>query len=99
MFTILRTDEFDSWLKQLDNLARAKVLVRMDRVGHGNFGDVDSVGDGVLEMRVDFGPGYRIYFAREHSNVYLLLLGGDKSTQRRDIRRAKQLWSAIKRTL
>ena len=64
---------------------------RIERAEVGNFGDCESVGDGVFEMRIDYGPGYRAYFVRRGEIVYLLLLGGDKSTQKRDIKRAKEM--------
>lgn len=68
---------------------RTKVLVRIRRAALGNFGDVASVGDGIYEMRIDFGPGYRIYYAREDCVVYLHLTGGDKSTQQAEIKNCK----------
>lgn len=96
MNIIHRTDQFDSWLRRLDLQARAKILVRIERAVLGNFGDVCSVGDGVFEMRVDFGPGYRLYYARDGSTMYLLLNGGNKSTQASDIRKARQMWNVLK---
>jgi putative addiction module killer protein len=96
MNTIHRTDEFDGWLRTLPPLPRSKVLVRIDRAILGNFGDSQSVGGGVFEMRIDFGPGYRVYFAREGRTVYLLLIGGDKSTQQSDIDKARQIWLTLK---
>lgn len=96
MNTIHNTEEFDAWLAGLRDLkARAKILVRIGRAERGNFGDVEPVGDGVYEMRIDFGPGYRMYYAREGRVVYLLLTGGDKSTQPADIKRAKAIWQQI----
>ena len=87
-----RSDEFDSWLKALkDHRGRARIVHRIRAAEHGNFGDCAPVGEGVSEMRVHVGPGYRIYFTRRGEIVYLLLLGGDKSTQRRDIKRAMAL--------
>lgn len=84
---------FRDWLHELrDVRARATIRVRLNRVRLGNFGDAKSVGDGVFELRILFGPGYRVYFARIGSAVVLLLGGGDKSTQNRDIRRAKTYW-------
>lgn len=89
---------FDDWLVSLKDLvARAKILTRIDRARIGNFGDVEPVGEGVFEMRIDYGPGYRIYYAREGRVVYLLLHGGDKSTQKSDISRAKSLWKQIQK--
>jgi len=84
---------FTAWLQGLrDAKARALVRVRMDRVSLGNFGDCRSVGEGVLELRIDFGPGYRIYFGIDGEVVVVLLCGDDKSTQQRDIRRALEYW-------
>ncbi|MGH9363670.1 MAG: type II toxin-antitoxin system RelE/ParE family toxin [Thermoanaerobaculia bacterium] len=84
---------FTEWLDGLGDVkARAKIRVRIDRVSLGNVGDRSSVGEGVQELRVDFGPGYRVYFAEVGKVVVLLLCGGDKSGQQRDIRNAKQYW-------
>lgn len=100
MYTVNRTEEFDSWLARLADLrARAKILVRVRRAERGNFGDVKLLEDGVAEMRIDCGPGYRVYFAREGSTVYLLLCGGDKSTQPADIRHARTMWAALRKEL
>ncbi|WP_321815330.1 MULTISPECIES: type II toxin-antitoxin system RelE/ParE family toxin [unclassified Paraburkholderia] len=97
MYTFNRTEEFDDWLRGLaDLVGRAKILARIRRAESGNFGDCEPVGDGVSEMRIDYGPGYRAYFAQEGCVVYLLLCGGNKSTQKTDIRRAKALWNACK---
>jgi len=83
--------EFDCWLRGLnDTKARAKVLVRLERLGLGNPGDVAPVGEGVSEMRVHYGPGYRIYLKEDGENS-VILLGGTKSTQQRDIENAKAL--------
>lgn len=84
---------FDKWLRSLrDAKAEARILVRLARVRLGNFGDVRTVGEGVNELRLDYGPGYRAYFGREGQTVVVLLCGGDKRTQDRDIRLAKQYW-------
>jgi putative addiction module killer protein len=81
-----RSPEFNTWLDQLTDLrARARILTRLDRASLGNLGDCKPIGDGVSEMRVDVGPGYRIYFVRQGVEVYVLLVGGDKSSQKRDI--------------
>lgn len=91
---ILKSTVFDIWMRRLkDPGARARILVRIDRLGQGNFGDVKPVGAGVSEMRIDYGPGYRVYFKRQGAQVILLLCGGDKSTQAADIERAKRLAS------
>lgn len=98
MNTINSTAHFDTWLGALQDLkARAKILTRIDRAVLGNFGDTESVGDSVFEMRIDFGPGYRVYFAREGRVIYLLLNGGDKSSQTVDIKRAKAIWKQIRK--
>lgn len=95
--TILTTEEFDAWLSSLQDLAaRANILARIGRARLGNFGDIKPINAGVIEMRVDFGPGYRVYFAREGRTVYLLLNGGDKSSQKQDVKRAIALWMALK---
>lgn len=91
MVVIRGTDTFVSWLKALRDIrARAKIRVRIDRFSQGNPGDVGPVGEGVSEMRIDFGPGYRVYFVRRGVFV-TLLCGGDKSTQGADIAKAKTL--------
>ena len=85
---------FSEWLKDLrDRQARARILTRFNRVRLGNFGDCKSLGDGVFELRMTFGPGYRVYFGREGEQVILLLCGGDKSTQDQDIEKAKAAWT------
>jgi putative addiction module killer protein len=89
---ILRSDEFDRRLKGLvDVRAQARILVAVQRIKDGNFGDCRSVGGGVLESRIHCGPGYRVYYARSGHQLVLLLLCGDKSTQARDIVLAKQM--------
>jgi putative addiction module killer protein len=97
VYTVNRTEVFDTWLAELADLrARAKILVRVRRAERGHFGNVKLPEDGVSEMRIDCGPGYRVYFALEGHMVYLLLCGGNKSTQPADIKHAKTMWSAIK---
>jgi putative addiction module killer protein len=90
--TLLQTDEFRVWLRELKDI-RAKALIfnRLDRATLGHFGDAKALGGGVSEMRIDAGPGYRIYDTRRGEVVYLLLMGGDKSTQAWDIQRARTL--------
>ena len=96
MNTLLQTDEFSDWLGSLkDNQVKAVIFNRLDRAAKGNFGAVKALGGGVSELRVDMGPGYRIYFTRRAEVVYLLLVGGDKSTQARDIQRAKTLLKTL----
>lgn len=84
-------EPFTEWLAALDVPTRARVRVRVDRVEDGNFGDVEPVGGGVSEMRLDFGPGYRVYFGQKGSEVHLIL-GGSKQTQARDIIFAQRFW-------
>ncbi len=92
MNSFLRTTEFDAWLKSLRNpLGKARIVLRVRSAEQGNFGDCEPVGDGISEMRIHCGPGYRVYFTRKGKIVYLLLCGGDKSTQKRDIKQAKTL--------
>ena len=92
MNTFFRSSEFDAWLMALaDYKAKARVLARLRSATFGNFGDCESVGEGVSEMRIHFGPGYRIYFVRTGTTIYVLLVGGDKSTQKQDIARAKKM--------
>lgn len=92
MIEVRQTDEFAVWLARLrDSRAVARIASRIRRVALGNFGDVKSVGDGVGELRIDYGPGCRLYIARRGRDVVVLLCGGDKSTQDADIARAKAL--------
>jgi putative addiction module killer protein len=92
MFEVLKTEQFDQWLSGLaDHRVQAKISFRIERLGLGNPGDVKPVGAGISEMRVPYGPGYRIYFKQTDKTIVLLLYGGDKSTQQRDIKRAKAI--------
>lgn len=92
MLTLRRSPRFDAWLRQLaDQTAKARILARLTSAAHGNFGDCKSIDEGVAEMRINVGPGYRVYFVREGAAVYLLLSGGDKSSQKRDVERAKEM--------
>lgn len=85
---------FTEWLEALrDRRARAKIRVRIDRLRLGNLGDCKPVGEGVKELRVDHGPGYRVYFGEAAGRLVLLLCGGDKRTQARDIERARKCWA------
>jgi len=88
---------FEEWLDGLDDpRAVARILARVARVRLGNLGDCKAVGDGVSELRVDYGPGYRVYFGLRGQTLVVLLCGGDKRTQARDIRLAKEYWSEFK---
>jgi putative addiction module killer protein len=89
MNTFYRTDRFDRWLAGLkDHKAKARIAQRIRSAEYGNFGDCKPVGGGVFEMRVHVGPGYRVYYTRRGDVVYVLLCGGDKSSQSKDIARA-----------
>ena len=86
-------DPFDEWICALqDRQARIRIVKRIDRLERGLFGDVEFCGEGVWELRVDWGPGYRVYYARSGRQIILLLLGGDKRKQDQDIKRAKEYW-------
>jgi putative addiction module killer protein len=88
---------FENWLDELnDRRAVARVLARLARVRQGGLGDYKSVGEGVCELRVDYGPGYRVYFGQKGRTLVVLLCGGDKRSQDRDIRLAKQYWHEFK---
>jgi putative addiction module killer protein len=89
---IRQTDEYSSWFERLrDRQARARILARFRRLSLGNPGDVEPVGEGVSELRIDYGPGYRIYYKQRGKTLVILLAGGDKRTQKRDIEKAKEL--------
>ena len=85
---------FDRWFYSLRELnAKLKIQGRIDRVQDGNLGDSRSVGEGVCELRINYGPGYRVYFGQVGATIVLLLIGGDKDTQEQDIRKAKEYWT------
>lgn len=92
MVAVRITPAFDRWLRRLkDRQARLRIAERIDRLTHGNFGDTKPVGQGLWELRMPYGPGYRIYYLRDGEELILLLCGGDKSTQQADIDRAHRL--------
>lgn len=96
MYRFERTSQFNDWLRSLkDRTGKLLILDRLTSAEQGYFGDRDSVGGGVFEMRIHYGPGYRVYYTRRGQTVYLLLIGGDKSTQKRDIRRAIDIAATI----
>lgn len=95
MYQIRRSATFDAWMTRLsDTNARARIAARIDRLAMGNPGDAEAVGGGVSEMRLDYGPGYRLYYARTDRVVYLLLCGGTKATQDADIKLAIEMNAA-----
>jgi putative addiction module killer protein len=92
MIEILTTEDFDKWLRKLkDRAGRLRILERIDRLANGNPGDVKPVGQGVSELRLTYGPGYRVYYLQDGETVILLLIGGDKSSQQKDIDKAQAL--------
>ena len=96
MIAVNQTPTFKKWMSKLRDIrAKARILFRLTQVEGGNLGDYKSVGDGILEMRIDYGPGYRLYFVRNGDTVVILLIGGDKSTQDRDIEKAKEIWRGM----
>ncbi len=96
MIEVRQTARFTVWLAGLrDRRARARILKRLDRARNGNLGDIAPVGEGVSEMRIFYGPGYRVYFVRREETLIVLLCGGDKSTQGADIAAAKELAKEI----
>lgn len=89
---VKKTDEYREWLDRLrDQAGRARILVRVDRLIHGNPGDHRNLQGGVSELKIDFGPGYRVYYTERGDQLLLLLIGGDKSSQAKDIAKAQQL--------
>ncbi len=96
MIEVRQTETFSAWLRSLvDNRARAKIAARIDRLMAGNAGDVAPVGEGVSELRIHYGPGYRVYYVQRGKALVILLCGGDKSGQVNDIRTAKELASEL----
>jgi putative addiction module killer protein len=97
MIELKQTETFRKWrLRLRDQRARALIAARLDRLAQGHSGDVQPVGEGVSELRIHYGPGYRVYFQKQGSTIIVLLCGGDKSTQAKDIKTAKHLaetWS------
>ena len=92
MNIIQTTDVFDNWFAALsDRMAKRRIQMRIDRAEDGNFGDCAPVGEGVSEMRIHYGPGYRVYFKQTGMKIYVLLVGGDKSAQAKDVETALKL--------
>jgi len=92
MYEVKMTRTFSKWLSKLKDMkGRIAVARRIERMGHGNFGDVKSVGTSISELRITTGPGYRVYFTQKDERIIILLVGGDKSTQSKDIEKAEAL--------
>ncbi len=97
MNTFVRSSDFDAWLSNLDNQkAKARILARLLSAAFGNFGDCEPVGEGVSEMRIHVGAGYRVYYSRTGLTVYVLLAGGTKGSQMKDIAKAKKMARELK---
>jgi len=98
MYIIEKSLEFDKWLHKLSDFkAKAKILFRIQKLANEeHFGDYKSVGDGILELRINFSKGYRVYIKEKEGKIIVLLIAGDKSTQNRDIKKAKEIWVALK---
>jgi len=97
MRSIYSTEVFDAWFEALrDKQAARRIQARIDRVEEGNFGDCQPVGEGVSEMRIHYGPGYRVYLAQRGADIVILLAGGDKATQNKDIKTALGLAKQLK---
>jgi len=97
MYFIEKTIEFDKWLRKLKDLkAKAKILFRLQRIEtDGHFGDCKPMGDGIRELRVNYAKGYRVYFKEKDGKIIILLIGGDKSSQQKDISKAKEIWNKL----
>ena len=98
MYKIEKTDDFDKWLRKLKDLrAKAQILFRIQKIENDeHFGDCEPVGNGIRELKIDYSKGYRVYFKESDGKIIILLLGGDKSTQQRDIEKAKEILKRIK---
>ena len=96
MYEILQTEKYLKWFKKLrDNAAKYAITLRISRLKNGSFGDSKSIGDKVFELRIDIGKGYRVYFTNKENKIILLLIGGNKATQEKDIKKAKELASEV----
>ena len=99
MYLIEKTTEFDKWFRKLNDLkAKAKILFRLQKLeNEEHFGDCKSVGNGISELKINYSKGYRIYFKEIDGKIIILKMGGDKSSQQRDIAKAKEIWSKLKK--
>lgn len=93
-----KTSEFDKWIRKLKDIrAKSKILFRIQKLENNeHYGDFKPVGDGISEMRINYAKGYRIYFKNKETKLVILLIGGEKSTQQKDIEKAKKIWNRIK---
>lgn len=99
MYFVEKTTEFDKWLRKLKDIrAKAKILFRIQKLENDeHFGDFKPVGDGIIELKINYAKGYRIYFKETEGKIIILLIGGDKSTQQTDIEKAKEIWKRLKK--
>jgi len=99
MYVIEKTVEFDKWLRKLKDLrAKAKILFRIQKIENDeHFGDCEPVGNGIRELKIDYAKGYRVYFKESDGKIIIILSGGDKSTQQKDIEKAKEILKRIKK--
>ena len=99
MYLIEKTTEFDKWFRKLNDLkAKAKILFRLQKLeNEEHFGDCKPVGNGISELKINYAKGYRIYLKETDGKIIILLIGGDKSSQQRDIAKAKEIWSKLKK--
>ncbi len=97
MYIIEKTDEFDKWLRKLkDLIAKSKIIFRIQKIEtEGHFGDCEPIGNGIRELKINYAKGYRFYFKELDGKIIVLLVGGDKSTQQRDIKKAKEILKRI----
>jgi putative addiction module killer protein len=97
MITILKTSKFTKWLQELKDLkGKARIQARIDKLEFGHFGDCESIGTGVFELRIHFGPGYRVYLMKKGQELVILLAGGDKGSQVKDIKQAIKLSNELR---
>lgn len=99
MYFIEKTTEFDKWLRKLKDIrAKAKILFRIQKLEQDeHFGDCEPVGEGIRELKINYAKGYRVYFKETDGKIIVLLIGGDKSTQQKDIEKAKEIWNKLKK--